>query len=108
RFLHAMFEHWHNLLYCGKSRFRLSWNLHGLAPALNHDWTAIRTKLEKRGLPVTQFRCDKLGRVTNDVTESLRQLSADQCRAASPRPAKQEQCPSQRESGEKLDVAPTG
>jgi hypothetical protein len=89
-FLCAMFEHWHNLLYSGKSLFRLSWNLHEIAPALNHDWTAIRRELQKRGLPVPQFRCDELGRVTNDVTESLRQLSSQQCKMGSP-VAKQEQ-----------------
>jgi hypothetical protein len=88
-FLCAIFEHWHNLLYSGKSLFRLSWNLHEIAPELNHDWTAIWKELQKRGLPVPQFRCDELGRVrktnkkTNDVTESLRQLSSHQCSVAS-------------------------
>jgi hypothetical protein len=83
-FLCAMFEHWHNRLYSGTSLFRLSWNLHEIAPVLNHDWTAIRKKLQKRGFSMTQFRCDDVGRVTNDVTEALRQLSAQQCKAALP------------------------
>jgi hypothetical protein len=104
RFLCAMFRHWHNL-YSEKSRFLLSWNLHEIAPELNHDWTAIRRKLEKRGLPVPQFRCDELGRVTNDVTESLRKLSSQQCSAASPR--RRNNTKSQRKSREKLGVPPT-
>jgi hypothetical protein len=94
-FLCAMFEHWHNL-YSEKSLFRLGWNLHEVAPDLNHDWTAIWKTLKKRDLSVQQFRCDEQGFVTNDVTESLRQLSSHQCREASfgarsrtmPKPAK--------------------
>jgi len=103
-FLCAMFEHWHNLLYSGKSLFRLSWNLHEIAPALNHDWTAIRRELQKRGLPVPQFRCDELGRVTNDVTESLRQLSYHQCKMALPA-AKQKQRLHSENRREELPVA---
>jgi hypothetical protein len=103
-FLCAMFEHWHNLLYSGKSLFRLSWNLHEIAPELDHDWTAIWRELQKRGLPVPQFRCDELGRVTNDVTESLRQLSSYQCKMASPA-AKQEQCLRSENRREELPVA---
>jgi len=104
RFLCTMFWHWHNL-HSAKSHFLLSWHLHEIAPELNHDWTAIRRKLEKRGLAVSQFRCDELGRVTNDVTESLRKLSSQQCSAASPR--SRNNTKRQRKSREKLGVPPT-
>ena len=103
-FLCAIFEHWHNLLYSGKNLFGLSWNLHEIASELDHDWTAIWRELQKRGLPVPQFRCDELGRVTNDVTESLRQLSSYQCKMASPA-AKQEQCLRSENRREELPVA---